>query len=215
MTAPIDGRIGAHLVSIGNLITGGSAGSADILATIVSLSPIHFVFDMSESQYLAYQRAVSEGRLVSQRSGTVPAYVKLADERDWKHAGWLDFVDNQIDPTSGTMRVRAKFLNSDHFIAPGTFGRLRLPGSEPHMAVLIPDSAVVSDQNQKVVFVVEPDGMVKEKVIRPGPSYGNLRIVRAGLTAEDTIIIDGLMRARPGQKVTPEPGRIVPDSASD
>ncbi len=213
--APIDGRIGAHQVSIGNLIGGGSSGSSDVLATIVSLKPIHFVFDMSESSFLAYQRAIAEGRLASQRSGTVPAYVKLSDEKGWPHEGWLDFVDNRIDPSSGTIRVRAQFPNSDLFITPGAFGRLRLPGSEPHPAILIPDSAVVSDQSRKVVLTVTPDGTVVPKVIRPGPSYGNLRIVRNGLLARDTIIIDGLMRARPNAKVNPTPGRIELDEAED
>jgi RND family efflux transporter MFP subunit len=145
----------------------------------------------------------------------VPAFVKLSDEQGWKHEGWLDFVDNQIDRSSGTIRVRAQFPNSDLFIAPGTFGRLRLPGSDPHPAVLIPDSAVVSDQSRKEVLTVAADGTVVPREIRPGPSYGNLRIVRAGLTAEDTIIIDGLMRARPNAKVSPEPGKIILDESGN
>lgn len=215
VTAPIDGRIGAHQVSIGNLIGGGSTGSADVLTTIVSLKPIYFIFDMAEDQYLAYQRAVAEGRLASQRSGTVPAFVKLSDEESWKHEGWLDFVDNQIDRSSGTIRVRAQFPNSDLFITPGTFGRLRLPGSDPHEAILVPDSAIVSDQSQKEVLTVTADGTVVPKVIRPGPSYGNLRIVRSGLSPGDRIIIDGLMRARPNAKVTPEQGQIVADDSAD
>ena len=215
VTAPMDGRIGAHQVSVGNLIGGGSSGSSDVLATIVSLKPIHFVFDMSESSFLAYERAVAEGRLASQRSGTVPAYVKLSDETGWPHEGWLDFVDNRIDPSSGTIRVRAEFPNSDLFITPGAFGRLRLPGSEPHPAILIPDSAIVSDQSRKVVLTVTADGTVVPKVIRPGPSYGNLRIVRKGLALNDTIIIDGLMRARPNAKVKPAPGKIELDESED
>ena len=215
VTAPLEGRIGAHQVSIGNLIGGSANGTSDILATIVSLKPIHFIFDMSESQYLAYERAVADGRLVSQRSGKVPAYVKLSDETGWVHEGSLDFVDNQIDRTSGTMRVRAVFPNAYLFISPGTFGRLRLPGSEPHKAILIPDSAVVSDQSRKIVLTVAADGTVVPKMIRPGPTYGNLRIVRDGLFAGDTIIIEGLMRAHPGGKVTPHPGKIELDEASN
>jgi RND family efflux transporter MFP subunit len=215
VTAPLDGRTGAHQVSIGNLIGGGSNGASDVLTTIVSLKPIYFIFDMSESQYLAYQRAIVEGRLASQRSGTVPAFVKLSDEQDWKHQGWLDFVDNQIDRSSGTIRVRAQFPNSNLFIAPGTFGRLRLPGSDPHPAILIPDSAVVSDQSRKEVLTVAADGTVTAKEIRPGPSYGNLRIVRAGLAPGDTIIIDGLLRAHQGAKVTPEPGQIILDESGN
>jgi RND family efflux transporter MFP subunit len=212
VTAPIDGRIGAHQISIGNLIGGGgTSGTSDVLTTIVSLKPIHFIFQMSENEYLAYQRAIHEGRLAAQTSGKVPAFVKLSDETTWAHQGRLDFVDNQIDRGSGTITVRAEFPNADLFIAPGTFGRLRLPGSDPHPALLIPDSAIVSDQSRKVVLTVSADGTVIPKVIRPGPSYGNLRIVREGLSAEDTIIIGGLMRARPNGKVKPEPGKIELD----
>jgi RND family efflux transporter MFP subunit len=215
VTAPLEGRIGAHQVSIGNLIIGSANGASDELATIVSLKPIRFVFDMSESEYLAYQRAVAEGRLASQRDGHVPAFVKLSDEKTWAHEGYLDFVDNQVDRDSGTIRARAQFPNADLFITPGTFGRLRLPGSDPHSAILIPDSAIVSDQSQKLVMTVTTDGTVVPKVIRPGPGYANLRIVRSGLSASDTIIIDGLVRVRPGSKVTPEPGKIPLDEPSD
>src|SRR5262245_22340262 len=154
VTAPLDGRMGAHQVSVGNLIIGSTSGSSDVLATLVSLKPIRFVFDMSESDYIAYQRAVSEGRLKANLTGALPAYVKLSDETGWPHKGFLDFVDNQIDRNSGTIRVRAQFPNADLFIAPGTFGRLRLPASEPYPAILIPDAAIVSDQSRKVVMIV-------------------------------------------------------------
>ena len=213
ITAPLDGRMGTHLVSIGNLVVGNTTGSSDVLATIVSLKPIRFIFDMSENEYLAYQRAVAEKRLKVNLTGAIPAYVKLADETSWAHAGYIDFVDNQIDPGSGTIRIRAQFPNADLFIAPGTFGRLRLPASDPYPAILIPDAAIVSDQNRKLVMTVKPDGSVVPKVIRPGPSYGNLRIVRNGITTDDVIIIDGLLRVRPGGKVTPEPGEIKLDES--
>jgi RND family efflux transporter MFP subunit len=213
VTAPLDGRMGAHQVSIGNLVIGSDNGTSDVLASLVSLKPIRFVFDMSENEYIAYQRAVSQGRLKANLTGAIPAYVKLSDETTWAHQGFLDFVDNQIDRNSGTIRVRAQFPNSDLFIAPGTFGRLRLPASDPHPAILIPDAAIVSDQNQKVVMTVKPDGSVTPKVIRPGPSYGNLRIVRDGLAADDVIVIDGLLRVRPGGKVAPEPGEIKLDES--
>ncbi|HKF63097.1 MAG TPA: efflux RND transporter periplasmic adaptor subunit [Dongiaceae bacterium] len=213
ITAPLDGRMGTHLVSIGNLVMGNTTGSSDVLATIVSLKPIRFIFDMSENEYLAYQRAVAEKRLKVNLTGAIPAYVKLADETSWAHADYLDFVDNQIDPGSGTIRIRAQFPNADLFIAPGTFGRLRLPASDPYPAILIPDAAIVSDQSRKLVMTVKPDGSVVPKVIRPGPSYGNLRIVRNGITADDVIIIDGLLRVRPGGKVTPEPGKIELDES--
>lgn len=207
--APVSGRISNHLVSIGNLVSGGEAGSSTtLLTTIVSLDPIYFNFDMSESDYLAYQRATQKGLMKSTRDNSVPVQLHLTDEKGWPHEGKLNFVDNQVDRLSGTIRVRAQFANSDFFFTPGQFGRIRIPGSEPYEAILVPDSAVVTDQSRKIVMTVRDDGTVEPKVVRAGPSYDNLRIIRDGLTASDRIVIDGLMRARPGAKVTPQPGKI-------
>lgn len=207
--APVSGRISNHLVSIGNLVSGGEAGSSTtLLTTIVSLDPIYFNFDMSESDYLAYQRATQKGLMKSTRDNSVPVSLHLTDEKGWPHEGKLNFVDNQVDRLSGTIRVRAQFANHDFFFTPGQFGRIRIPGSEPYEAILVPDSAVVTDQSRKIVMTVRDDGTVEPKVVRAGPSYDNLRIIRDGLTASDRIIIDGLMRARPGAKVTPQPGKI-------
>ncbi|HLI10921.1 MAG TPA: efflux RND transporter periplasmic adaptor subunit [Alphaproteobacteria bacterium] len=215
ITAPMSGRISSHQVSIGNLVIGGPTGTTTLLTTIVSLDPIYFVFDMSEADYLEYQRAVATGELKSTRDESVPVQLKLADERDWLHDGHMDFLDNQINRGSGTIRARAIFPNPGFLMTPGQFGRARVPGSGPHEAILVPDSAIVSDQSNKIVMTVRADGTVEPRVIRPGPSYGNLRIVRRGLSADDTIIIDGLMRARPGAKVTPQPGKIVLDIHAD
>jgi len=215
ITAPVTGRIGAHQVDVGNLVVGGSTDASAVLASIVSLDPVHFTFDVSESDFLAYERAIAEGRLQSNRDGSVTVYVKLSDERDWPHAGRLDFVDNQISASSGTIRMRATFPNPEGFIAAGAFGRLRLPSSEPYFAVIIPDEAIVTDQSQKVVLSVSADGTVVPKVIRPGPRDDGMRIVRRGLSPDDVIIINGLMRARPGMKVTPQQGRIVRPERTD
>jgi RND family efflux transporter MFP subunit len=132
----------------------------------------------------------------------------LNDEKGWPHEGKLDFVDNQVDRLSGTIRVRAVFPNPDHFLTSGQFGRIRIPGSEPYQAILVPDAAVVTDQSRKIVMTVRDDGTVEPKVVRAGPTYDNLRIIREGLGPNDRIIIDGLIRARPGAKVTPQPGKI-------
>lgn len=212
IAAPISGRIGRHQVSEGNLVTGGSSGNTTMLATIVSLNPIYFDFDMSESEYLAYQRASASGRMMSTRDDAVPVFARLFDEGAWSLRGSLNFVDNRIDRGAGTMRARAIFANPDAFITPGQFGRLRLPGSEPYQAVLIPDSAIITDQARKIVLTVASDGTVMPKIIRPGPMYDELglRIVREGLEPGDQIIINGLVRARPGGKVTPIPGKIEP-----
>jgi RND family efflux transporter MFP subunit len=209
--APIGGRISDRRVDVGNLVTGDP--NATLLTTLVALDPIYFVFDMSEADFLGYQRAVLEGTLPSARDHSTTIQVRLPDEPDgetWPRLGTMNFVDNQVDPNAGTIRARAELPNPDHFITPGQFGRLRLPGSPRYEAILVPDSAIMADQANKVVMTVGEGDVVEPRVIRPGPSYaGGLRIVRRGLEPDDRIIINGLMRARPGTKVVPEDGEIV------
>ena len=186
--------------------------NATLLTTIVTLDPLYFVFDMSEGDFLAYQRAVERGAVPSTRDEGTNVEAQLSDEADWPHHGKMNFVDNRIDTGSGTIRVRALFPNSDLFITPGQFGRIRIPGSNEYEALLVPDSAIVVDQSNRIVMTVTDDGTVVPKPIRPGPSQpGGLRIVREGLTGDEKIIINGLVRARPGAKVTPEPGVIAPE----
>ena len=135
--------------------------------------------------------------------------VRLADEKEWKREGVLNFVDNQVDRGAGTIRLRAEFPNPDFFLTPGQFGRIRIPGSEKYTAMLVPDAALVTDQSRKLVMTVAEDGTVVPKVVRPGPMTDDgLRIIRSGLANNDRIVIDGLVRARPGGKVTPQPGNI-------
>lgn len=208
ITAPVTGRISRHEISVGNLVVGGSTSSTTLLTTIVSLDPIYVYFDMSEADLLGYQRAVAAGLMTAARNSEVPVFAKLVDEADWAHSGHMDFIDNQVDRGSGTIRARAVFPNPNRFITPGLFGRIRVPSSEPHEAILIPDRAIVTDQSRKIVMTVTADGTVVPKIIRPGPTYEGLRIVRNGLSPEDTVIIDGLIRARPGAKVTPQPGKF-------
>ena len=214
VTAPVTGRISTHQVSLGNLISGGggTAASGTLLTTIVSLDPIWFTFDMSEGDYLAYQRAAASGKLESSREGKVTVAVRLTDEKDWSRTGVLDFIDNQVDRGAGTIRARATFANPNYFVTPGQFGRIRIPGSEPYQALLLPDAAIVTDQSNKIVMTVAPDGTVVPKPIRPGPTIDGLRVVRDGLKPDDNVIINGLVRARPGGKVTPQPGEIKPDT---
>ncbi len=201
--APIPGRISDRRVDIGNLVT-----EATLLTTIVSQSPIYFVFDMSESDFLGYQRAVLAGQLPSTRERSTLVNVKLVDEDDWNRQGQMNFVDNVVDQGSGTVRARAEFLNPDHLIQPGQFGTIRIPGSPEYPALLIPEEAIVTDQSQKLVMTVTADNKVVPKVIRPGPHELGLRIVRNGLTADDRIVINGLLRVRPGMQVTPKEGQI-------
>lgn len=207
--APVTGRISRHEVSIGNLITGGYSGDVTLLTTIVSVDPIHLDFDMSEANYLAYQRATERGAMPSMRDSHIQVFAKLPDEQEWPHEGMLEFLDNQVNATSGTIRARATFANGNLAFTPGQFAHVRVPGSERYTAVLLPESAIVTDQSQKIALVVDAEGTVGVKILRVGPGYDGMRIIREGLSPEDTVIIDGLMRARPGSKVTPEMGEIV------
>src|ERR1051326_3947330 len=137
ITAAVTGRISNHLVSIGNLVSGGDSGNTTLLTTIVSLDPIYFNLDMSEADFLAYQRASEKGLMKSTRDAAVPVALHLNDEKGWPHEGQLNFVDNRVDRSSGTIRVRAVFPNPDFFLTPGQFGRIRIPGSEPYQAILV------------------------------------------------------------------------------
>jgi multidrug efflux system membrane fusion protein len=204
--APIAGRISDKRVDAGNLITGGQTGST-LLTVIVSVDPIRFVFDGSETDFIHYLRLAQAGGRPSSRDAPNPVSVRLADETEFKHNGRMDFVDNAVNPKTGTIRGRAIFDNKDGLLTPGFFGRLRLFGGE-HDALLIPDNAVASDQSNKVVFVVAEDGTVSMKRVELGPIIDGLRVVRSGLEPNDRIVIDGLQRARPGQKVTAEDGKI-------
>ncbi len=204
--APIGGRISDKRVDAGNLITGGQTG-ATLLTVIVSIDPIHFVFDGSETDFIRYLRLAAKGERQSSRDAQNPVLVRLADETEFTHAGKMDFVDNAINPKTGTIRGRAIFDNKDGLLTPGFFGRLRLFGGE-HDGLLIPDAAVASDQGNKIVFAVADDGAVSAKRVELGPIVDGLRVVRSGLDASDRIVIDGLQRARPGQKVKAEDGTI-------
>jgi RND family efflux transporter MFP subunit len=204
--APIGGRISDKRVDAGNLITGGTTG-ATLLTVIVSTDPIHFVFDGSEADLLHYLRLAAVGGRPSSRDVQNPVSVRLADETEFKHQGRMDFVDNVVNPKTGTIRGRAVFDNKDGLLTPGFFGRLRLFGGE-HEALLVPDGAVASDQSRKIVFTVADDGTVGTKLVELGPMVDGLRVIRAGLAPADRIVIDGLQRARPGQKVTPQDGKV-------
>src|SRR5712691_6050381 len=204
--APTAGRISDRRVDRGNLITGGQTG-ATLLTVIVSIDPIHFVFDGSEADFLRYLRLAAAGGRPSSRDVQNPVSVRLADEPDYSHQGRMDFVDNALNPKTGTIRGRAVFDNKDGLLTPGFFGRLRLFGGE-HEALLVPDGAIASDQASKIVFTVADDGTVGTKRVELGPMVDGLRVIRSGLAPTDRIVIEGLQRARPGQKVKAEDGKI-------
>ena len=204
--APIAGRISDRRVDAGNLIAGGQSG-ATLLTSIVSIDPIHFVFDGSEADFIHYLRLAAAGERPSSRDVQNPVAVRLADESDYKHLGRMDFVDNVVNAKTGTIRGRAIFDNKDGLLTPGFFGRVRLFGGE-HDALLLPDSAIASDQSNKIVFTVATDDTVGVKRVELGPLVHGLRVIRSGLNAGDRVVIEGLARARPGQKVKAEDGKI-------
>lgn len=207
--APIGGRIAENFVSVGNVISGGQAGST-LLTRIVAIDPIQFVFDASESDYLRYNRLNASGERRTSRDAPNPVRIRLLDEPSFTHVGKMDFVDNRIDPATGTITGRALVPNPGGFLTPGQLGRLRLLGSGEFEALLVPDSAILSDQSRRFVWALGTDDMPEQRVVEPGNLEQGLRIVRAGLQRDDRIVINGMQRVRPGARVAPTNGRIEP-----
>jgi RND family efflux transporter MFP subunit len=201
ITAPLSGRIDRRLISAGNLVQADQS----ILTTIVSLDPIDFYFDVDERRLLNFaDTARRQGKDLQQGGGGVDVAVTISDANAKPFKGKLDFAENRIDNESGTIRVRARFANPDLVLQPGLFGRIQVEASNVYKAILVPDEAIGSDQNERVVFVVAADGKVSTKPVRPGPRLYGYRVIREGLDGTETIIVNGLMRARPGSKITPQ-----------
>ena len=214
LRAPINGRIGDRRVSPGNLVTGGSGGNTTLLATIVSTDPIRFEFTFDEASYLRYERASKAGTDIASRGAGVEVNLKLIDEADFIHKGSMDFVDNVIERTTGTIRGRASFANPNGVFTPGMFARVRVPASEPYEALLVPDAAVGSEQVRKFVLVVDGENTARSKYVTLGQLDGDLRVIKSGLAPEDKVVVNGMARVRAGQKVTPQaPG--APPAAAD
>jgi len=206
--APITGRVSRHLVSVGNLVQGSDNGNSTLLTTIVSLDPIYIYFDVDEATYLKNNKLWFEGKRPSSRDTPNPVQVTLTGETKPSHEGHMDFIDNRLDVSTGTLRSRAVVPNHDLSILPGQFGRVRLIGSSPYEALLLPDAAIATDQSRKIVFVVKDDNTVEARAVELGPLDEGLRVIRTGLKPEDRVIIDGIQRARVGAKVTPHKGEI-------
>jgi multidrug efflux system membrane fusion protein len=206
ITAPFTGRIGAHLVSVGNLIAGSRTATSPttLLATIVSVDPIWLNFDMSEADYLAFSRkhAEQKGALAAK------AEVELSDETEFNQEGTLDFTDNVLDRSSGTLHARATVPNPDGLLTPGEFARVRLFLGVPTASLLVPDAAVLPDQSEHMVLTVTADNTVKAKPVQIGELRGGLRVIRSGLEPTDKVIIDGIPYAAPGSKVAAQEGTI-------
>jgi len=212
LRAPVTGRIGDRRVSPGNLVTGGT-GTTTLLAMIVSTDPIRFEFTFDEASFLRYERLSKEAQNGGNWAST-SVMLKLIDEKDFAHRGRMDFVDNVIDRASGTIRGRAQFANADNLFTPGMFARVQVPGSAPYQALLVPDAAIGTEQARKFVLIVGPDGTVSQKYVTLGDIVDELRVIKSGLSADDLVIVNGLMRARPGAKVAPQQQGAPPSAAN-
>ncbi|WP_299689955.1 efflux RND transporter periplasmic adaptor subunit [uncultured Tateyamaria sp.] len=199
--APMAGRIDQTLLDPGNLVSANQT----LLTSIVATNPIHFYFDIDERYFLAYARdARARGSMLQEGANGLEVRVTVSDRQVPPQMGRLDFSENRIDEETGTMRVRAVLDNPDELLTPGLFGRVNVPGSLPYEGVLIPDAAIVSDQNRRLVMSLDAEGNVTPIPIRPGPRIDGYRVVREGLDGSETIVTEGLIRARPGSVVAPE-----------
>jgi RND family efflux transporter MFP subunit len=198
--APLTGRISRKLVSEGNLVNANET----LLTNIVSLHPIQFYFDVDERSFLAFSRQTQGGTRTSANGSASEALLTLTDERLGQRKGRLDFVDNRLDEASGTIRVRAVFDNKDMLLTPGLFGRVTIGASDPYKGILLPDEAVGSDQDRRVVYTVDEKNVVHLKPVRIGPRIDGYRVIRDGLTGNETVVVNGLVRVRPGTPITPQ-----------
>jgi multidrug efflux system membrane fusion protein len=202
ITSPIDGRISRKMITEGNLVN-GNQGQSTLLTTIVSLDPVYCYFDADEAAVLKYQQLARDGKGGDFRDGQVACEVELANETNYPHKGVLDFLDNHMDPATGTLRVRGVLPNPapDRVLQPGYFARVRVPGSSKYNALLVPEMCIGTDQGQKYVMTVNDQDTVEYKMVKLGPAMDGLRVVREGLNSNDWVIVNGLMSARPGAKV--------------
>ena len=204
--SPIEGRISRQYVNEGNLIAGGTLGST-LLTTITSMDPIYCVFDANEQDVLKYIRLAAAGKRESSRIAKNPVFLGLVDEASFPHQGHMDFVDNRFDANTASMRARCVFPNDEQLLLPGMFARIRIPGSAPKDSVLIPDSAIGTDQSSQYVYIVV-DGKIERRSIVHGPIVDGLRVIRKGLVGDESLVIEGLLNARPGAEVDAVEGTI-------
>ncbi|MGH7526152.1 MAG: efflux RND transporter periplasmic adaptor subunit [Gemmatimonadales bacterium] len=211
--SPITGRVSRAEVTAGNLVQAGPP-DATLLTTVVSLDPIYAYFEGDEQTYLKYAALARNGSRPNSRDNRSPIHLGLANEAGFPHQGYVDFVDNQLNPEAGTIRLRGVFSNKDHLFTPGLFARIRLVGSGKYPATLVLDRAVGTDQDKKFVLVLKPDSTVDYRSVQVGRLVDGLRVVSAGLKPGEQIVINGLQRVRPGMKVTPKVAEMAPDSAA-
>lgn len=211
--APISGRASRRMVSIGNLVNANDT----LLTNIVSLDPINFYFDIDERSFLAYEKMSAGGVRMSSADLRNEVLVATTGQDEPTHKGHIDFSDNRLDASSGTLRGRAVLPNPDGVLRPGQFGRIRILGTDKYQGVLVPEEALGSDQDRRVVYVVGADNVVTLKPVRVGSRVDGYRVIRTGITGDETIVVNGLMRVRPGLKVDPKmttlpPTRVAPQN---
>jgi RND family efflux transporter MFP subunit len=209
VTAPIQGRVSRKLVTPGNLVIAGTAGQGTLLTNITSLNPIYCYIDVDERSVLRYQRMIREHTRLSARDVRLPTQLALGDQDEFTREGYIDFVDNRIDPMTGTIRVRGVFPNPDRQLLPGFYARMRIPGRAPHEALLVPESAIGANLADQFVLVVGPDDVVQLRPVTVGQLYDGLREVE-GIKSDDRVVLNGLVYARPGVKVRPMEVPIQP-----
>jgi len=213
VTSPIDGRASRAEVTRGNLVTGGSNGGT-LLSSVVSLDPIYLYFDADEQSYLRYTKMARDGERPSSRDRGNPVQVGLANEEGFPHSGTMDFVDNQLNSQTGTIRARAVLPNKDGQFTPGLFARVQLLGSSEYSAILIEDRAVNTDQNQKYVLVLGANNVIEYRRVKLGRVIDGLRVVRDGLKPGDVVVVNGSQRVHPGMTVTPQKVVMGADTAT-
>jgi multidrug efflux system membrane fusion protein len=209
VTSPITGRVSRAITTEGNLVSSGP-GEATLMTNVVSLDPIYAAFDVDEQSFLRYGALSSQGKRASARETGLRIEMALAGDTDYPHAGKMNFLDNQVDPDTGTIRARAVFANADHALTPGLFVRIRVPGTKAYGGALVRDGAIGTDLDKRFVLLVQKDGTVAQRPVTLGPLVEGLRIVRSGLSSGDVIVVNGLQRVRPGMKVDPQSVPMLP-----
>jgi RND family efflux transporter MFP subunit len=207
--APVSGRISRYVVTVGNLIQSGDQNGGTLLTTLVSVDPMYVYFDMDERAVLRIRQLIREGKAMSARQIRWPVSLGLAIEPGFPHQGTINFEDNQVNPKTGTLRVRGVFPNQDEGLSPGLFARVRVPIGEAHRALLVTDRAIDTDLGQKVLYVVNEKNEVVSHAVRLGMLHHGLREITEGLKQGERVIISGLQQVRPGVTVEPKPADML------